>query len=98
MIPRHLLEKFGSQSFVTSIEVRQMIRHSCKPNKVWNVNIIRGGTRNVGIQNWEIYNIKQKKIIAFLKTFSWDKTVRTDKCKSTVAASVSVELALFNCY
>ena len=34
MIPISLLEKFGSQSFVTSIGVRQNTTYSSKPNKL----------------------------------------------------------------
>ena len=38
MIPVSLLEKFGSQSFVTSTEISQMTRYSYKPYRLRNVN------------------------------------------------------------
>ena len=68
MIPISLLEKFGSQSFVTSIEVSQMTRYSSKTNMLRNVNTIRRGRRNIAIQKWEINNVKIK-IIAFAINF-----------------------------
>ena len=65
MTPVHLMEKFCSQNCVTSIDVSQMTRHSCKPNKLRNVNTIRRGPRNTAIQKREINNVKIK-IIAFV--------------------------------
>ena len=59
------LLKFGSQSFVTSIEYSQMASHSYKPNKLRNVNTNRGDTRNGAIKKREINNVKIK-IIAFV--------------------------------
>ena len=44
MIPIALLEKFGSLTFITGIEISHMNRHSSKPNKLRNVNPIRGRT------------------------------------------------------
>ena len=41
MIPIPLFEKFGSQSFVTSIKVRQITRYSSKPNNLKTVNTIK---------------------------------------------------------
>ena len=38
MIPIALLEKFGSYTFITGIEISHMTRHSSKPNKLRNVN------------------------------------------------------------
>ena len=68
-----LLEKFGSQSFVKSIEISLMTRYSCKPNKLRNVNTIRKGTRNVAIQKQEINNAKIKIIIiTFIINFGWN--------------------------
>ena len=64
MIPISLLEKFGSQRFITSIDVSQMTKYSSKPNNLRNVNSIRRDTRNVAIQKWEISNVKIK-VIAF---------------------------------
>ena len=34
MIPIALLEKFGSLTFITGIEINHMSRHSSKPNKL----------------------------------------------------------------
>ena len=57
-----LLEKFGSQSFVTSSEIDQLSGHPCKPNKLRNVNTIRRDTRHVAIQKREISKVKIKTI------------------------------------
>ena len=53
MIPIALLEKFGSEAFITGIEISHMTRYSSKPNKLRNVNPVRGRTGNVTIQNME---------------------------------------------
>ena len=53
MIPITLLEKFGSLTFNTGIEIRHMTRHSSKPNKLRNINPVRGRTGNVTIQKWK---------------------------------------------
>ena len=42
MIPIALLEKFDSLTFNTGIEIGHMTRHSSKPNKLRNVNPVRG--------------------------------------------------------
>ena len=62
MIPIALLEKFGSSTFITGIEISHMTAHSSKPNKLRNVNPVRGRQGNVTIQKWKIYNIKIKVI------------------------------------
>ena len=58
MVPIALLEKFGSYTFITGIEISHMTGHSSKPNKLRNVNPVRGSTGNVTIQKWKIYYIK----------------------------------------
>ena len=68
MIPTPLLEKFGSQSFVMSIEVSQMTRYSSKPNKLRTVNTVRRDRRSIANQKREIKNVKIK-IIAFVINF-----------------------------
>ena len=40
MIPITLLEKFGRYTFILSVEVRNMIADSSKPNKLRNVYTI----------------------------------------------------------
>ena len=74
MIPLPLLGKFDSQTFVSSIEISQMIRHCSKTNKFRNVNTIRKGTRNVAIQNEEINTVKNK-LITFVINIELNKTV-----------------------
>ena len=54
MIPVALLKKFGSETFITGIEISHMTRHSGKPNKLRNVNPVRGRTGNVTIQKWKM--------------------------------------------
>ena len=44
------------------IEIIYMTRHSSKPNKLRNVNPVRGRTGNVTIQKWKIYYVKIKAI------------------------------------
>ena len=68
MIPIALLEKFGSLTFITGIEISHMTRHSSKSNKLRNVNPVRGRTGNVTIQKWKIYYIKIK-VIALIINF-----------------------------
>ena len=46
MIPIALLEKLGSLTFITGIEISHMTRHSSKPNKLRNINPVRGRTGN----------------------------------------------------
>ena len=41
MIPIALLEKSGSLTFITGIEINHMTRHSSKPNKLRNINPVR---------------------------------------------------------
>ena len=60
VIPIALLEKFGSSTFITGIEISHMTRHSNKPNKLRNVNPVRGRT--------EIFYIKIK-VIALIINF-----------------------------
>ena len=43
-----------------------------KPNKIRNVNPVRGRTGNVTIQKWKIYYIKIK-VIALIINFRWNK-------------------------
>ena len=64
-----LLEKFGSYTFITGIENSHKTRHSSKPNKLRNVDPVRGRTENVAIQKWKIYYIKIK-VIALIINFS----------------------------
>ena len=88
----HLLEKFGSQRFITNIEISQITRHSCNRTslEIWK------DTRNVAIQNRELNNVKIK-IFAFVIYLRWNAPFEIDKRKSKNEASVSVELDLFNC-
>ena len=37
-VPIALLEKFGSETFITGIEISHMTGHSSKPNKLRNVS------------------------------------------------------------
>ena len=53
MIPIAQLEEFGSATFITGIEINYMTRHSSKPNKLRNLNPVRGRTGNVTIQKME---------------------------------------------
>ena len=96
MIPIALLEKFGT--FITGIEISHLTRHSSKPNKLRNINPIRGRTGNVTIQKWKIYKKKKKKKSSRL-SYILDETnpFEIDKCKSKNGASESGLLALFNC-
>ena len=48
-----------------------MTRHSIKPNKLRNVNPVRGSTGNVTIQKWKIYYIKIKVIALFIFLLSY---------------------------
>ena len=61
MIPISLFEKFSLAVKVLSIEVNLMTRHSCKANKLRNVNTIRRGTRNVAIQKNKQKKNKKKR-------------------------------------
>ena len=47
-------------SFITRIKVSHMTYHSGKPKKLWNVQSIKGTTRNVIVQKGKVYyhNIK----------------------------------------
>ena len=60
MIPIALLDKFGSLTFITGIEINQMTRHSSKPNKLRNINPVRGRTGNVTIKNGKFTISKSK--------------------------------------
>ena len=73
-----------------------MTRHSSKPNKLRNINPVRGRTGNVTIQKWKIYDIKIK-VIALIINLDETNPFEIDKCKSKNGASVSEVLALFNC-
>ena len=53
MILITLLEKYGRLLFISSVEVRNMIADSSKPNKLRNVYTIRSTTTNVTIQKTE---------------------------------------------
>ena len=66
MIPIAHLEKFGrhtnspfgevwSSNIISSVEVRNMIANSSKPNKLQNVYIIRSTARNVTSEKLKIY-------------------------------------------
>ena len=68
LIPIVILEKFDSSTFITGIEISHTTRHSSKPNKLRNVNPVRGRTGNVTIQKWKIYYIKIK-VIAIIINF-----------------------------
>ena len=39
MIPIALLEKFGSYTFITGIEISHMTRNFSKPNKLRNITL-----------------------------------------------------------
>ena len=67
-IPIVLLEKFGSKTFSTGIEISHMTRYSSKPNMLRNVNSVRGGTGNVTFQKWKIYYIKIKVIALIINS------------------------------
>ena len=56
-----------------------MTRHCSKPNKLRNVNPLRGRTGNVTIQKWKIYYIK---IIALIINLDETNPFEIDKCKS----------------
>ena len=45
-----------------------MTRHSSKPNKLRNINPVRGRTGNVTIQKWKIYYIKIKVIALIIRS------------------------------
>ena len=66
MIPIALLEKFGSEEFVTIIEVSNMRRYSGKANKLRYIYTIRGTLRDIAIKEREINNIKTKIIPFFI--------------------------------
>ena len=68
MIPIALLKKFGSQEFVTIIDVRNMRRCSGKANKLRFIYTIRGTLRDIAIKEWKINNIKIK-IMPFIIYF-----------------------------
>ena len=53
MIPIALLEKFGSLTFITGIEISHMTRHSSELNKLRNVNPVRDRMGNVTIKKTE---------------------------------------------
>ena len=96
MIPIALLEKFGSSPFITVIEISHMTRHSSKPNRLRDVNPVRGRTGNVIIQKWKMYDIKIK-VNALIINLDETNPFEIDKCKSKNEASVSEVLALFIC-
>ena len=54
MIPIALLEKFGSKTFITGIEISVMTRHSSKPNKLRNINLSINDDRNEISSNVEL--------------------------------------------
>ena len=84
------LQKFGCLTFISRVEVRNIIAASSKPNKLRNVYNIRSTARNVTIQ-------KRKIIINFRKKKKHKKnSFVIERCKSKKGDSVSVVLALFN--
>ena len=92
-----LSEKFCCQTFITSIKVIDMTRHSGKKSKLRNINTIGCRMMDITIEKWKINNIKIK-FIPFLKKSSLvlTKPPDIDKCKLKNEASVSETLALFN--
>ena len=83
------LEKFGCQTFILRVEVRNMIADS---NKLRNVCTIRSMARNVTIQKRKIYNIKIKVIIAFIINFRRNKSINfaIERCKSKIRKSFEI--------
>ena len=61
-IPTAPLEKSGSQTPTTGIEINHMTRHSSKPNKLRNTSPARGRTGNATIQKWKTHYTKTKAI------------------------------------
>ena len=75
MIPVILFEKFSSETFITSIKVFYVTKHSGKSYKLKDIHSIRGKTWNIAIQKRKIYNIKIK-VIALIMNFGGNKTIR----------------------
>ena len=90
MIPITLLEKFGSQSFVTSTEICKVTRHSC--SKLKNVNTIRRTSRFKNKR--EMYNVKIK--IKCVCDRMKHKRLKLINTNLKHGASVSVETVLVN--